>query len=354
MKSILSILWVVLLLASVAGKVTAQPEAALDMALINPSILPAPASYPGTATIGFAILAEVFDQPLSSDDLGIYYASVSVQLNNLQGSSANMPTGPGADLFNWQYNAVQNIYIGSSKDVTMAADLPYQITLRDLPVVQATSSTTYTTGFVANLSPPYVLENNSTDDAVEIFTSSPLPVTLVSFSAAKEGNLAQLAWATTEETNSDRFDIQRSLDGKAWVNIGTVKSNGESTVLRRYGFVDKAPLNGVNLYRLKMVDKDETFAYSSLKGVRFDGLARNDSSFAYVYPNPSSDKVYLNSVDLSLVKMVSVVDMNGRAVVTARSAADGVDVKGLSAGGYLLKVSNTDGSSSTHKFLISK
>ena len=42
---------------------------------------------------------------------------------------------------------------------------------------------------------------------------APLPVTLVSFTARKETTgeqgVAILNWATTEETNSDRFDIER-------------------------------------------------------------------------------------------------------------------------------------------------
>lgn len=177
-----------------------------------------------------------------------------------------------------------------------------------------------------------------------------LPVVLISFKASKEGSTALLNWATTAETNSDHFEIQRSVDGKKWSHIGSVASGGESTVLRQYTYTDKTPLQGSNLYRLRMVDKDESFAYSSIKSVQFG----EPSAVAYVYPNPSTDKVFLNIQNLSFVKQISVVDMNGLAVVTTKNVTGGIDVKGLSAGAYLLRVANNDGSSSVHKFLISR
>lgn len=177
-----------------------------------------------------------------------------------------------------------------------------------------------------------------------------LPVVLISFKASKEENVALLSWSTAAETNSDRFEIQRSLDGKSWSQIGSVASGGESKTLRQYSYTDKTPLNGTNLYRLRMVDKDETFAFSSIKSVRFEEL----SPVAYVYPNPSTDKVFVNIQNLSSVKQISVVDMNGLAIATTKNVTEGIDVKGLSAGAYLLKVANNDGSSSVHKFLISR
>ncbi len=102
-----------------------------------------------------------------------------------------------------------------------------------------------------------------------ILVENPLPVTLTSFIATKEGQTAQLKWSTTEETNSDRFEIERSQNGKNWDLIGTQKSNGESTSLKNYTFSDVKPLNGENLYRLKMIDRDATYAYSRIQSLTF-------------------------------------------------------------------------------------
>src|SRR5262249_11305088 len=113
----------------------------------------------------------------------------------------------------------------------------------------------------------------------QIVIEKALPVTLVSFKALAEGQTTSLSWTTSEETNSDRFDIERSQNGKNWAKIGSVASHKESAVNQYYSFVDAAPLRGDNLYRLKMVDLDETFAYSRIENVNFKGIA-------LVYPNP--------------------------------------------------------------------
>jgi hypothetical protein len=348
MKKKLTSLLLVSLITFATVKVQAQ---ALDMALVSAIIGPSPASYPGKVTIGFQILAELFDQPLSSDDMGISHARITLSLSNLQGSSSIMPTGAGADMFDWIFIAEHNTYIGSSKDVVMPHDIFHQVTFTDLPVIAP--STITNTGFQVNLMPPGdLLDSQSNDDGPNIFTSAPLPVTLVSFKAEKEGNLAQLTWSTTEETNSDRFEVERSATGKDWQKIGEVSSHGESTVLRQYTYTDRTPLDGANLYRLKMVDLDDTFTYSSLRIVQFEENTADD--LVFVYPNPTTDKVYLNKMDLTTVKQVSVVDMKGRSMLVATSAVNGIDVKNLSAGAYLLKVSNSDGSTNTHKFLINR
>jgi hypothetical protein len=175
-----------------------------------------------------------------------------------------------------------------------------------------------------------------------------LPVTLVAFDARKEGTTASLAWSTTEETNSDRFEIERSANGKAWNKIGTVASTGESKVLVKYSFTDAAPLAGENLYRLRMVDKDETFAYSAIRNVAFDNIANQ-----LAYPNPARDIVYIQDADH--VKSVSVIDMNGKTVKEAGIAAGGTfRVDGLAAGMYLVKVVNKDGGVKSQKIIVAR
>lgn len=87
------------------------------------------------------------------------------------------------------------------------------------------------------------------DDAGErILRKQPgaLPVTLISFTATKlsgdsEGSTALLNWQTSSETNSDHFDIERSLDGKKWMNIGSVTASGDKKSSSLYSFPDTNP-----------------------------------------------------------------------------------------------------------------
>jgi hypothetical protein len=345
MKKVSKFLLTALLLAFVVFKANAQ---AIDMALLSPTVTPSPSAFPGTVTTRFTIVAEILDQPLSSDDLGISHAVINISLSNIQGSQAIMPTGAGADLFNWTYNPDQNAYRGSSKDVLLPADIPLEIIFSDLPIIQQSLSNN--TGFLANLTPPGDLwSSESIDDAVAIYTTAPLPVTLVAFDVQKEGKTAMLNWSTTEETNSSHFEVERSVNGKKWNKIGKVNSHGESTTLRKYNYADATPVNGENLYRLRMVDLDGTFAYSSIRSVKMEGVGEEMS----VYPNPSSDFIKLR--DTQNVDAVTIFDLNGKAVYQSGKAVKGeISVKNLATGMYTVRIETKDGAKSVQKLVVAK
>jgi hypothetical protein len=174
-----------------------------------------------------------------------------------------------------------------------------------------------------------------------------LPVTLVKFDAAAEGATAALTWSTSEETNSDRFEIERSPTGRNWLKIGTVSSNHESNAMKYYSFVDSRPLDGENLYRLKMIDFDGTFAYSRLESVKF-------STSAFLYPNPVSgtENLQVNIADWADVKSVKIISATGKTILETSSATSpGINTRNLAAGLYFLKTLHHDGTVSTHKFV---
>lgn len=176
----------------------------------------------------------------------------------------------------------------------------------------------------------------------------PLPVTLTRFTAVAEGRTALLAWATTEETNSDRFEIERSADGKKWGRIGSVASMGESKVLVNYTYVDNTPLAGENLYRLKMIDKDQTFAYSHIRNLSF-----GDEAGIAPYPNPAVDKILIR--DHKLVKQLDVVNMGGVKVIqNQQPSSTGIDVTKLPRGIYIVTLTLFDGTISTHKIAVTR
>ncbi|MHA4737673.1 T9SS type A sorting domain-containing protein [Dyadobacter sp. MSC1_007] len=176
----------------------------------------------------------------------------------------------------------------------------------------------------------------------------PLPVTLTRFTAVAENRTVLLSWSTTEETNSDRFEIERSNNGKKWSRIGTVASSGESKILVDYSYVDSAPLSGTNLYRLKMVDKDNTFAYSAIRDAKFA-----DVTGVTTYPNPVSDKLLIGSYDK--VKEVAVRNTAGIDVLQQQKVSEeGIDVSKLAPGIYIVTLALFDGTITTHKVAVTR
>lgn len=182
---------------------------------------------------------------------------------------------------------------------------------------------------------------------VDVPFSTLLPVTLVSFTAEPEGDIAYLVWTTTEETNSDYFEVQYSQNSKNWVVLENLKASGTSKTHRNYNYTHSSPLSGTNYYRLKMVDRDGTFAYSRIQSIRLEQIEVS------VYPNPVSEILYIKGINIGAIKDVVISNLDGKILYqSALSSKDGISVRSLAPGMYLFKILNVDGIQSVHKFLI--
>lgn len=78
----------------------------------------------------------------------------------------------------------------------------------------------------------------------------PLPVDMISFTGKKMGENINLNWKTANEHNFSHFEIQKSINAKEFGAIGTQFSNQKG----QYYFIDNYPREGINYYRLKMID----------------------------------------------------------------------------------------------------
>lgn len=119
-----------------------------------------------------------------------------------------------------------------------------------------------------------------------------LPVELLSFDAQKNKSTIDLTWETASERNSDYFLIERSPDGDSFEPIGQVSAAGEAESLTAYSFQDKAPLTGMNYYRLRQLDMDGSETLSKIVSVQNGSLNQ-----VQLYPNPTKDYFVLVTED---------------------------------------------------------
>lgn len=185
-------------------------------------------------------------------------------------------------------------------------------------------------------------------------TSAPLPVTLVSFRASKEGQTAVLEWVTTAETNSERFEIERSQSGRNWSKSGELKAKGESSEIVNYTFKDTDPENGDNLYRLKMIDQDQTFTFSRVVSLNFDIKDKVN-----LFPSPVSELLTIKVREWNDVKDVEMFDSNGKLVYESHRKSgveprQQISVKHLAQGVYMVKLNRKNGTMTTHKIVVVK
>jgi len=169
-------------------------------------------------------------------------------------------------------------------------------------------------------------------------TQTFLPVELTRFTAERQQRQVVLQWTTASELNSDYFDVQRSADGVTWTTIDQVVSVGNSTWSTEYEAIDESPLTGWSYYRLQQVDFDGTTDYSPVRAVEF----QKATAPIRVYPNPSSDYVYVEG-NLLGEAPIRVFSSNGmevtHQVASQQENSDRlrIDLSALPTGIYLLQ-----------------
>ena len=187
------------------------------------------------------------------------------------------------------------------------------------------------------------------DDICIIQTNAnggPLPVSLIDFSATKQNKLVDLNWQTANEQNSSYFDVEFSRDGGKFESIGRVKASGSSTTLKNYSLKHLSPVNGLNYYRLKIVDVDASSKYSAVRTVKFS----NSTSIA-IMPNPTADRIYLTSNEGGTLQSVDLYTISGKLLqhVNNFTLGKSIDLSTYSPSVYILKLIDKNGSTEVIK-----
>ncbi|MDR3610052.1 MAG: T9SS type A sorting domain-containing protein [Ignavibacteriaceae bacterium] len=112
-----------------------------------------------------------------------------------------------------------------------------------------------------------------------------LPVELSSFASTTQGRNIILKWSTVTEKNSDRFEVERSLVSDAnWSTIASFKAAAMSLSPKYYSYSDSKLQPGKYQYRLKMIDYNGSFSYSSIQSAEI-AIPKN-FTLNQNYPNP--------------------------------------------------------------------
>jgi hypothetical protein len=175
--------------------------------------------------------------------------------------------------------------------------------------------------------------------------NNPLPVELISFDVAKQGNTALLTWQTATEMNNQGFVVEVSTNARIYKQIGFVESqNSNSSTVQDYAFTHRANATGTFYYRLKQTDWNGTTKYFGPKVVTFDQVIPALS----VYPNPFTSTTPALSVLVGSSEpesaAVTITDVFGK-VVYSQSILVGptqnevkVDLSNQAAGVYIIRV----------------
>jgi hypothetical protein len=132
------------------------------------------------------------------------------------------------------------------------------------------------------------------------------------------------------ETNVANYQIEKSNDGRVFYSIANIssKGNGENT----YQFTEPTVIDGIKYYRIKQIDADGRYSYSTI--IR---LSNDVKGSINIYPNPVKDIVTIGGA-ISGTKAI-LTDISGKVLqqINITSTVFSVDMGMYSSGIYLLK-----------------
>ena len=168
-----------------------------------------------------------------------------------------------------------------------------------------------------------------------------------------------LNWITTSELNNLGFEIQRSKGNGNWETLGFVEGKRTTTETNFYSFIDKNLKNNtIYSYRLKQIDSDGTFKYSSIVKVNYQTVTSYNLSQNFPNPFNPGTKITFIIPEAGNVKL-TVHNIIGEIVSTLvnRKMEEGVhsiifDATAFPSGIYVYRIEVNDFVSTKKMMLV--
>ena len=288
------------------------------------------------------------------DNLGIDWFSISnyiftnvgspVTAYVLKGEANNKAAGYLLNnKYNWQYlknnsNVAPPAVSGSSLSIPGMINGNYTVFFYSASTGEQLSTLPIT---VSNGTLNVAIPDVAWDLAFRAAENSTLPIKLRSFTGVKAGNKNRLYMDIASAENVKTVYLERSANPNDFTVLHDLGAQWNA-IAGKHEYVDNAPLNGTNYYRLKIVDVDGKQTFS--------GVVRlvNDAAKFSVQPNPFTNMI---SVQLQRGKYtIRLVDQSGKTVLNKPAEADGqqtiqLETARLKPGIYYAVVYNEAGKS---------
>ncbi|MEP7142287.1 MAG: T9SS type A sorting domain-containing protein [Ferruginibacter sp.] len=162
------------------------------------------------------------------------------------------------------------------------------------------------------------------------------PLNLLLFKAQVQTNNISLQWQAANEINTSHFFIQRSNDGVTFNSIARVeaKNTGGNN---NYSLLDTHPTNGINFYRLQIVDKDGKTTYSQIIKITLIG-----KNVLQLFPNPATKFIALSGLENK--GAIRIIASEGKLIKQLPATANSmlIDISILAKGLYMLQYNSAE------------
>lgn len=171
-----------------------------------------------------------------------------------------------------------------------------------------------------------------------------LPIELTAFNASCDGNSVKINWQTASESNNNYFEVERSTDAVNFTSVLKVNSqNSNSASPLFYNAIDNNAINGKSYYRLKQVDFDGKFSYSSIVVLNCSSNTIIPANIA-VFPNPTTNNLSIDIKGLPGEKSIMIYDVIGQEMTNKKITSldenilEIIDVSSFAKATYMLRI----------------
>lgn len=181
----------------------------------------------------------------------------------------------------------------------------------------------------------------------------PLPVELINFNVnINDKKQVELKWTTATEIHNLGYEILKSADGQKWEQIGWVEGAGNSYDFLRYEYLDNAPFDGMNYYRLAQIDFTGRIEYHAVASVNL----REKNRWVNIFPTNAENHldIEFNEAFESEVEIL-IYDNSGKTMdnISAEQLNDSktrMNISNLVPGNYFIKIV-VNNSVETYRFM---
>ena len=174
--------------------------------------------------------------------------------------------------------------------------------------------------------------SRSTDPAG--YCRSLLPVRLIAFTASAIDRKVLLQWQIDNPADVKSFIIERSITATQWMEVKTIPGNNQN---HNYKTIDENPLPGRTYYRIKFIEKNNSFSYSPIRQVTIAG--KNEF---VIYPNPATNRIIIAG-NYNYPADMKLLDVSGKIIfqknITNSPAT--IDLPYLPGGIYMLRINQS-------------
>ncbi|UII25439.1 T9SS type A sorting domain-containing protein [Fulvivirga maritima] len=180
---------------------------------------------------------------------------------------------------------------------------------------------------------------------------TPLPVSLIKYTATLSGSQVLNQWTSASEINNDYYTISRSFDGETFTPLATINGAGSKETQTEYSWVDTNFGMVRTYYQLSQTDFDGNQKVLDIKMIAPE--SNNTNETIILSPNPVTFAIsYITIKNMALSNgTYEIVNMQGKTLIQSGFKNNRISINDLSPGVYLVNI-QANNSTYKSKFLI--